>query len=53
MVTVYAKEVSKEESKVEFESQKVKINLKFKDGRQWIKEIKLTEVGDRNDTINV
>jgi len=43
LVTVYAKEVAKEESKVEFSVRNVTIDIKFKDGRRFSKVLKLAE----------
>eukprot|EP01114_Cavostelium_apophysatum_P023796 TRINITY_DN9079_c0_g1_i2.p1 TRINITY_DN9079_c0_g1~~TRINITY_DN9079_c0_g1_i2.p1 ORF type:complete len:393 (+),score=65.22 TRINITY_DN9079_c0_g1_i2:3-1181(+) len=43
ILSVYAKNVLKDESKVEFESQKVRIFLKFKDGKKFEKNIQLVE----------
>jgi len=41
MVTVYARKVKKDESKIEFENYKLKINFKFEDGKTFSKEIRL------------
>ncbi len=43
-VTIYAKDVAKEESKVEFSPRTVTVDIKFKDGRRFSKVFKLTEV---------
>jgi len=43
-IAVYAKDVVKEESKVEFGPRLVSIQLKFKDGRKFSKEIQLFEL---------
>jgi hypothetical protein len=41
ILTVYAKKVAKNESKVSFEPYKVKINFKFEDGKTFNKDIRL------------
>ena len=44
VVTIYGKNSSKEDSVVAIETQKLKLDIKFKDGKEWHKEINLTDV---------
>jgi hypothetical protein len=42
VVSIYAKKLSKEESTISFEPYKLKVNLKFQDGKKFTKEIILS-----------
>lgn len=44
ILTIYAKDVAKEESKVEFSDRTVNVELKLNDGRKFTKVFKLAEV---------